>query len=532
VKLQKATIILSITPTTLFLSLLYLTNVRGPYYYGLNFDPAYAYLFNSLNLALFTSPHYIDHPGTTVQEIGSLIIITKWLFGYAFNNFQSVTDSVLINPEDYLQSINLFFNLIFGIAVFWVAYKFYSFSNSLAASIILQLSLLIFSQTLIAQTNVASESLLIIVSLILIIPIILVVFSDSINRQIDCQRYAIASGIIMGCGLATKFTFFPLLAIGFLFKNIFSVTTFYISSILSFFIFTLPIISKMPRFINSILSLISHKGSYGTGKVGIPSISSIYTNLTKLFWGEPLIFIIMFYGIIFSTLISQLPNCIADNKLYRINKLLWLTYAIIAIQIAVTLKCPDSRYLLPSFVLISLVNASIVVLLTQINRRTIRNILVIAGIIIMVFGFISNFIFINNWLTTWHKYTANIRQLATARRTISNCLTISYYRSSIPEYALAFGNAFADYFFNAQLSELYPNDFLFYNIGSSKFYSFKGDIDNNIIYNLLNDKYCIIMQGTTFDKSIDYKEYSKKLNLEMILETPDESIYRLINIDN
>jgi hypothetical protein len=532
VNLQKATIILSITPTALFLSLLYLTNVRGPYYYGLNFDPAYAYLFNSLNLALFTSPHYIDHPGTTVQEIGSLIIITKWLFGYAFNNFQSVTDSVLINPEAYLQAINLFFNLIFGIAVFGVAYKFYSFSNCLAASIVLQLSLLIFSQILITQTNVASESLLIIVSLILFIPIISVVFSDSINRQINCPRYAIASGIIMGCGLATKFTFFPLLAIGFLFKNIFSVTTFYISSILSFFIFTSPIISKMPRFINSILSLISHKGSYGTGEVGVPSVYSIYINLTKLFWGEPLIFIIIFYGIIFSTLIRIIPNRIGDDKLHKINKLLWISYAIIAIQIAITLKCPDSRYLLPSLVLISLVNASIVVLLIQINQPLIRNIMVIMGIIIMVFGFRNNIININNWLSDWHKYTSNIKQLETRRRSLNKCITIAYYRSSIPEYALAFGNTFADYHYNAHLNELYSDKTIFYDIGLGKFYSFRGDIDNNIVNNMLSKRDCVIMQGTTFEKYFDYKEYSKKLTLKMILATSDESIYQLIKIDN
>src|SRR6185436_2402465 len=49
-------------------------SVMGPYFFPENLDPDYAYFFNSLNLAVSQSPAHIDHPGTTVQLLGALII--------------------------------------------------------------------------------------------------------------------------------------------------------------------------------------------------------------------------------------------------------------------------------------------------------------------------------------------------------------------------------------------------------------------------------------------------------------------------
>src|SRR6185436_19337927 len=63
-----------VAPLLLTLTFLLIRTLTGPFYLGTNYDPDYAYLFNSLNLAVFHPPRHIDHPGTPVQLVGALVL--------------------------------------------------------------------------------------------------------------------------------------------------------------------------------------------------------------------------------------------------------------------------------------------------------------------------------------------------------------------------------------------------------------------------------------------------------------------------
>jgi hypothetical protein len=68
-----------VVPILLFCFPLILRSYHGPYYLGYNSDPAYAYLLNSLNILNGVPPGHTDHPGTTVQLLGAVGILIRWL---------------------------------------------------------------------------------------------------------------------------------------------------------------------------------------------------------------------------------------------------------------------------------------------------------------------------------------------------------------------------------------------------------------------------------------------------------------------
>src|SRR5262245_51688104 len=67
-------LVLAVPPVLFALTVLALKEARGPFWYGKNSDPDYAYLFNSLVVAQVRSPGHIDHPGTTLQVFGALVL--------------------------------------------------------------------------------------------------------------------------------------------------------------------------------------------------------------------------------------------------------------------------------------------------------------------------------------------------------------------------------------------------------------------------------------------------------------------------
>src|SRR5262245_45496798 len=91
---------LALVPIAGLIVSILLVSSHGPYYYGANFDPDYCYLLNSLNLLTFHEPAHIDHPGTTVQILGAIIMLPKWLGGVLLGGWQPLPESVLSHPED------------------------------------------------------------------------------------------------------------------------------------------------------------------------------------------------------------------------------------------------------------------------------------------------------------------------------------------------------------------------------------------------------------------------------------------------
>ena len=95
-------LIFLVLPSIFLLGQSAFVHVAGPYYLGSKVDPDYAYLCNSLNIAVGQAPNHVDHPGTTLQFLGAVVITVA----HPFAGKAEKIDAVLRRPEAHLHWIN------------------------------------------------------------------------------------------------------------------------------------------------------------------------------------------------------------------------------------------------------------------------------------------------------------------------------------------------------------------------------------------------------------------------------------------
>src|SRR5689334_16477265 len=71
---------------------------RGPYYSYGNYDPEYAYLFNSLSVLNGKVPYHRDHPGTTLQALGAV----AERLAHLGQSRDQITEGVIRYPESHI----------------------------------------------------------------------------------------------------------------------------------------------------------------------------------------------------------------------------------------------------------------------------------------------------------------------------------------------------------------------------------------------------------------------------------------------
>lgn len=138
-----------------------LSAMRGDYHFLLNFDPAFAYLFNGLNLLEGVSPAHIDHPGTPLQMLVAVVIAILREFDCLFALCQSPFDVVADNPQRILGTVNLILVAAASLSIFGASWRFYKRSERFGAAMAMCTSPLIFTMVLMAMTNVSPEPLLV-----------------------------------------------------------------------------------------------------------------------------------------------------------------------------------------------------------------------------------------------------------------------------------------------------------------------------------------------------------------------------------
>jgi len=199
----------------------------------------------------------------------------------------------------------------------------------------------------------------------------------------------------------------------------------------------------------------------------------------------------------------------------------------IAAHVAIVAKHPDPHYLLPSIILTGLLNAAVVAILQELGARRALT-LAVAALTLGVFGWSLIHAYGRlNWFAG-HANTRRVEQIRTldAVQAMEGCYRIGYYRSSLPEFALAFGNYYAGGAYSHRLDRLYPGA-LFYDVWSKKFYSFRRASEEGRIRQLLGRGDCLIMCGTPFSPQ---DAQARGLNLQLVANNGTEAVYRLLGL--
>jgi len=253
--------ILLIIPIILFYTSFKVIKVRDKDWYSSGYDPSYAYLYNSLNMADLKLVGHVDHPGTTMQVIGGVILRSVWLVHPYGGN--TLKEAVISQPEYYLRILNISVAILGALFILLIGLVVHRFTNNFWFSLIIQSAPFISGAVLFnGFTRISQESVLMIASISMSVMALHWYFNN--NKQTNFYSWGFA--IISGFGLASKIIFAPLMLIPLLVIEHKKYKIRYVLLSVGFFIlFTLPIIPLYPHMANWFLNLFIHSGIYGAG---------------------------------------------------------------------------------------------------------------------------------------------------------------------------------------------------------------------------------------------------------------------------
>ncbi len=207
-------LVLSLAPLAIWLVPFLNREKIGPFYANLGrADPSYAYLLNSLAVTCGMSPRHVDHPGTPLQILGAIVIgAMKVLRGE--NPICPVPD-VLTRPETYLAGMSTTLQISCAILAAIVSIRLYKITGNIFAAVAIQVCILISPGIAGALGVFGAEILLIPTVMAFGFTALPLVTGSRVERPHD----SIVAGAILGFGLATKLTMFPLFLYVFLFES-------------------------------------------------------------------------------------------------------------------------------------------------------------------------------------------------------------------------------------------------------------------------------------------------------------------------
>ena len=531
-RISGAKLTLAVLPVGLFGLSVILTNHHGPYFLHNNFDPDYNYLLNSLSLLKFHTPGHTDHPGTTLQLLGAAILLLKWLGVSLFVHREPLADSVLSHPEEYLRSINIVLNVLIGTTLYWSAWRIYRLSNSLVAALLLQVSMLVYSQTFLALFRVSPEPLLLAVGLALMVPLAPMVIRSDGTEEANENRLAIAAGVIFGFGLITKITFAPWAAVILLFPKRSQKRRFAVAAVTTSVVLLLPVAARLPDMATWFSSLLLHSGHYGTGRIGIPEAHVMAANFVSLWRVEPPLFLFLALYAATLLLLRLLPprgTPLTDKA----RPLLLAACIAITAEIMMVVKHPAYHYLLPALVLTAFVNSAVWVVLprSELSRTALRG-LPLAGMVVFIgIGLFHNWSSFWWWVGATREDRQNIAKLHALEERQPGCQIIGAYRSSLEAYALAFANGYSAGAHESTLEKLYPGT-INYDPFHDQFGSFRfGKKDDDVKRLVLNGQ-CVLMETTPLDanalKHFDSIHFATLMTAgNPIIPSDSTTLYRL-----
>jgi hypothetical protein len=466
-------LLLCIIPIILLVSSLNIIEKRDKNWYGGGYDPSYAYLYNSLNIARFRLPGHFDHPGTPMQMTGAVILQTAWMINpYGGEN---LTEAVIREPEHYLKILNTSSAVIGALGILAAGWLVLLMSNNVWYGFIMQVTPFVSGIILYKSLlRISQENVLLIAAIAIAVYTLYWYFKHKLKEP---DYFAKGFGIIAGFGMASKIIFFPLIAIPLLLlesKN--HKLKFLKVAAISFVAFTIPIILLYPNMAWWFLRLFIYSGIYGSGDITILDASSYLVSLKELITGEPVYFAV--YILTFISLVVLLIKMVRDGRqavsmgiVQKINRDIYLNRPALLIILAVflaqtagyiiTAKHPKPDYLLPYICMSGLVVIILLDLLTNrlkpILKQLITGAIVIPLVVLsVVYGLQSR--------EQYYSTDKNIKYeqaWQTALNEAAGGAVIAVNPGPTPVAAAFFANAYSRDRYAELLTDIYPDYYIY-----------------------------------------------------------------------
>jgi hypothetical protein len=483
-----------IIPILFVISASQLTKAKGPQWLPYAFENPYIYLLNSLLVVDGRAPQYIDHPGTTTEMFGAIILRVSSL-----KTAEDLIASALRNPEKQIKKLHWAL-LTFSALILWIVPWFIAVAlRSHVTGLLIQAPCLFFKTLLFYGSFFGSDLMVVPFSiaavccclLLLLVPSLVpekleVWFGIRLSSptpnpprllRVPVLLLPALIGLVCALGIVTKLTFFPLVLISLLCcRSRRNLLAFSISFIFGLTFALLPIYSQLPRLVTWTFNLGIHSERYDRGAIGLPQSSVYLSSLSDLLKTEPLVVVIPTIATIVLlafSLFSRKPQT---------NRITWSTvlglFAIQVISLLLIAKEIGPHYLIP----LSITTGLNLVFLFQTCRRIDGSKLKKAAGWIVLVGLLAlgGKSSVEGTLEKYAELTKYKNELLRlywrADEMTKNDVRVDYFFSDSPEYPLCYANNYASRAFGQRLAGIYPNA-LFLNIFAAKFETFTGFIE-------------------------------------------------------
>lgn len=464
---------------------LFVGHELGPFYGTYRFDPNYAYLFNGLGLLHGVTPGHIDHPGTTVQELAAITILLKWSIVTLGGIKQSITDSVLSSPEQYLSAINFVLLILDAAAVGLAVWVFIKRTGRVWLSLLTPALMMCSPSVLESLAAVKPEPLMI----ALAIPVVLLALPIiQLDRRAQFGRAALL-GVVLGAGIVTKITFAPLALFALALPEIMFVAVAGLFTVVAWGILVMPIWPVLTVMLNWQQGLATHQGAYGEGAPGLPPMASLADAAWLLLYSEPVFALgcMLLVVAVLSGWKTQDPERPSWRRFFLIG------LSVVVCQLAITTPRPSARYLLPSLVVIAVLTPWAM----HFGIKDLARLRVARAVAVVVLC-----------LVAWSGIDAFAGQVDTARQNVielqrvadtlkrTNCRLLPYFAFGSHEYAMLFGNFYIRQAYADELMKLYPGYFAF-NIWAERIEDFSGFQSADVTKDVLSSGRPFCLVGST-----------------------------------
>jgi len=460
-------LLLAVIPAAVLCLGLVFLQAKGPFWLGLNLDPDYPYLLNSVNVAQLRPSAHTHHPGSTCHLLGAAFV--KTFYALTAKAGVDLADDVLQRPEDYLRGMAILFMVLFAASLWLLGEAAWVGTRSRFAVVLCQLTPLL-SATIHPHLACAKPEPVVLAASTAVAALALAGLASAPGRT--RASWGALLGVALGAALATKLNALPLfLVIPLLLVGWRAIASCLGAAALSLAALTVPAWKGLSHTLILARRIATHEGSYGSGDYGLLNPGSYVQNFANLLLSEPAMLVGLGLGVLLLALDRRVAD--AERPLARrtLAALLVAQIAVVALvarQPADEALAPGDRYLFPGLALTGTVLALCWLRLSLRLKDASRPMRLGAALAALLFaGYLTFALYSqHSCLASARERQLEISRAAHGAFPFGNVLR--YYRSSSVEYALHFGDTWAGKQFQLPISKAHPYS-VFFSIFTGRF---------------------------------------------------------------
>ncbi len=442
-----------------------------------HYDPEIAYLLSALEPFKGHTYAYIDHPGTPVEMLGTLLLLPAYLA--ARWQSQPFIPFVLAQPGVFLGVARAFLTLMSALCaalLFRRADGGRAGADLAAALAVALVYFAVHPGSFLSLALWTHNSFTFPFGSLLLLGLLVVARSARPRSWKLLAAFGFGSGVLTAAqlyfatwviGVGVTFVCLNILEQRSRRQIVATGLTVGVTALLGFGAATAPIWPYYPEFITYVGELIFHQDRFGGGAVGITSVGSLVMNLLRLAYRQPVVFLTS--GALVATVGGLL---VARRRTLADQPGLWAVAIGLSVQVVATLglilKHPGEPYLLAVAAIIPVLLAVVLKLFesARLSRRTLNGavcVLVLAGCAYNYVGAVRAQSQLQQSLAAAAAEVVHQLALAAsaAHKPPEALVVWETYGTPSLCYALLFGNYFARHEFGPEIAPLCPGQLNF-----------------------------------------------------------------------